>query len=83
MSNAKRWSRLASLLLTLPLAGCSNLGYYAQAVIGHLEVISHRDPITVLLEQPETPKDLKQKLSRVLQIREFATRELGLPDNGS
>ena len=83
MSNANSWSRLASLLLALPLAGCSNLGYYTQAVIGHLEIISHRDPIAVLLEQPETPKDLKQKLSRVLQIREFATQELGLPDNGS
>jgi len=83
MSNATRWSRLASLLLTLPLAGCSNLGYYTHAVIGHLEIISHRDSIAVLLEQPDTPKDLKQKLSRVLQIRKFATQELGLPDNGS
>ncbi len=83
MSNTNRWSCLASLLLTLPLIGCSNLGYYTQAVIGHFEIISQRTPIAVLLEQPETPKALKQKLSRVLQIREFATQELGLPDNGS
>lgn len=83
MSNATRWLRLVSLLLTLLLAGCSNLGYYAQAVIGHLEIIYDRDPIAVLLEQPDTPNDLKYKLSRVLQIREFATHELGLPDNGS
>lgn len=83
MRNANRWSCLTSLLLILPLSGCSNLGYYAQAVIGHLEIISHRHPIAVLIKQPETPKDLRQKLSRVLEIRDFATRELGLPDNGS
>lgn len=83
MNNSNSWSRLASLLVIIPLTGCSTVGYYTQAVIGHLEIIAHRTPIAVLIEQPETPEDLKQKLSRVLEIREFATHELGLPDNGS
>ncbi|MBQ27208.1 MAG: aminopeptidase [Nitrospiraceae bacterium] len=83
MRNATRYSCLASLLLALSITGCSTLEYYIQAVAGHLDIISHRKPIAMLIEQPETPKNLKQKLSRVLQIRKFATQELGLPDNGS
>ena len=78
-----RWSYLAGLLLILPLTACSSVEYYAQAVFGQLEIISHRESITSLIAHPATPKDLKEKLSRSLRIRAFAIRELGLPDNGS
>ena len=83
MSRARYWTRLASLLLILPLAHCSHVEYYAQAVMGHFEIISKRHPIAALIERDEIPHSLKQTLSRVLEIREFATLELGLPDNGS
>ena len=83
MSIAHWRSRFACLLIALPLAGCSNLGYYTQAVIGHLEILSQQDSIADLLQRPETPHDLKHTLSRVLQIRAFAVQELGLPENGS
>jgi predicted aminopeptidase len=40
-------------------------------------------PIPKLLEDPETPPGLKGQLQTVLAIRDFASSDLGLPDNGS
>jgi len=65
------------------LSGCATLEYYAQAVEGHLEVMRSAVPIEAQIRDPGTPKTLREKLERVLAIREFATRELALPDNGS
>ncbi len=71
---------VASALL---LAGCANLAYYSQAVGGHLRVMNTAHPIGDLLQAPSTDPDLKRKLEEVSAIREFASRELALPDNNS
>jgi predicted aminopeptidase len=63
--------------------GCTSLEYYAQAVSGHLEVMWAAVPIEERLREADTPVALREKLQRVLVIREFASRELGLPDNDS
>jgi predicted aminopeptidase len=72
----------ASLVL-LVLSGCTSVGYYAQAVSGHLEVVWLAQPIEERLKDKLTPESLRAKLARVLAIRDFASRELALPDNGS
>ena len=36
------------------IAGCSSLGYYAQAARGQLQLLSHREPIEEVIEQPDT-----------------------------
>jgi predicted aminopeptidase len=64
-------------------AGCSTLSYYGQAIDGHLEVVRLAEPIAERLADPATPPELRAKLERVVAIRQFASRELGLPDNGS
>lgn len=71
------------LLLALPLVGCSNLGYYGQSINGHFDIMNRREPIQQLLLKPELQPALKTKLQLVLNVRDFASRELGLPDNGS
>jgi len=71
------------LVLTLMLAGCSNLSYYSQAVGGHLEVMRVSRPIKEVVEDPHCEPGLKKKLEEVHAIREFASRQLGLPDNDS
>ncbi|MDP3512174.1 MAG: aminopeptidase [Sulfuritalea sp.] len=71
------------LLLALLLAGCSNLGYYVQAVGGHFEVMRAAQPISELVRDPASDPQLRKKLEEVQAIREFASRELGLPDNNS
>ncbi len=74
---------LAAVGALLLLSGCTTIGYYAQAVGGHLEVMRLAAPIEERLREPDTPDLLRAKLARALAIREFASRELALPDNGS
>jgi predicted aminopeptidase len=82
-------SRRAVVLLVgvaiaaVAIGGCSTFSYYGQAVVGHLDVVSRTQPIEARLADPSTPPELRAQLARALEIREFATRELGLPDNGS
>jgi predicted aminopeptidase len=54
-----------------------------QAARGQLQILNAREPITQVLEDPETPAELKQRLEKVRAAREFASRELGLPNNKS
>lgn len=73
---------LAALLAGL-LAGCGNVSYYAQAVNGHLEVMRAARPIDEIVRDPATVPVLTRQLAEVGQIRDFASSELGLPDNDS
>ncbi|CAN5205785.1 aminopeptidase [soil metagenome] len=66
-------------LLAGVVAGC----YYLHTVRGQLDVMARREPIRVVIADPETPPDLKQRLENVLDVRQFASIELGLPDNDS
>jgi len=61
-------------------AGCSTLSYYGQAINGHFEVMRRAEPIPARIADPATPAELRAKLERVVAIREFASRELALPD---
>jgi predicted aminopeptidase len=82
----KRPVTLAALLLAasaLAASGCSSLAYYAQAVGGHLELMRASVPIDEALREPATPEAVRARLEHVVQIRDFASRELKLPDNGS
>jgi predicted aminopeptidase len=74
---------LAALLLVALLAGCESISYYGQAIGGHLKLLSSARPVDSWLADPATPPDLKQRLETARRIREFATRELHLPDNAS
>ena len=82
-SRRGRWPRfLAAALLPL-VSGCTNLGYYWQSVSGQFEVWRRERPVAEVLADPTAAQALKDKLARVLEIRAFASRELGLPDNQS
>jgi predicted aminopeptidase len=72
---------LLALIALIP--GCSNLGYYFQAISGQAEIVRASRPIPALLADPATPEELKGKLALVTGIREFASEHLGLPKNGS
>lgn len=74
---------LALVALTAAGAGCSSVGYYAQAAHGHLSMLAAARPIDDWLADPGTPPALKQQLVRARAMRAFASRELALPDNRS
>jgi predicted aminopeptidase len=77
-----RLSLAAALLLPL-LAGCANVSYYFQSVTGQIDIWRRERAIEEVFSDPAAPDALKQKLAAVLKIRNFASRELGLPDNPS
>lgn len=64
-------------------AGCASIGYYSQAVHGHLQIMAAREPIDELLAGPATPSQLKAKLEVAADLRAFAVDALALPDDGS
>ena len=45
--------------------------------------LSKREPIGRVIDDPSTPPALRAKLQEVTEIRDFASRDLSLPDNGS
>ena len=77
------WSLLLAIAISLLLAGCANLSYYMQSVSGQLDIWRRERPIEEILKDPATPEALRRKLATVLEIRAYASGELGLPDNRS
>ncbi|MEO4047968.1 aminopeptidase [Pseudomonas sp. CAU 1711] len=75
--------RLAPALLALLLSGCTSLDYYAQLGRGQLELLAARQPVSELLADPAGDAELKRRLALAQQARDFASAELGLPDNRS
>lgn len=72
-----------TVLATLLLAGCGNVPYYLQSVGGQLEIWQREKPVASLLQDPDLSPLLKTQLERATRIRDYASRELGLPDNRS
>ncbi len=71
---------LLILLLTVPsLSGC----YLLQAAQGQMQIVSKREPMGEVIANPATPDKLRARLEYVTAARDFASRELGLPDNES
>ena len=64
-------------------SGCSTLGYYAQSVGGHLAIVRAARPVPDWLADEQTPAVLKEQLALSQRIRDYAVRELKLPDNAS
>lgn len=75
--------RAAALLAALVVSGCETLSYYVQAIGGHLDLIGRARPVSELLADPAISAALRDQLALALRLREFASRELGLPDNDS
>ena len=75
--------KILIIISTLLLMSCSHMGYYWQAMGGQLEIISKRQSMDDVLAAPDTSSELKQKLQYIQRVRDFASRELQLPDNDS
>ncbi|RZT41025.1 aminopeptidase [Cupriavidus agavae] len=66
-------------------AGCDTVGYYYQSIGGHLGVMASARPIDDAIATANGANDarLAQRLELARRIRDYASRELKLPDNGS
>lgn len=64
-------------------AGCSSVGYYAQSVRGHLDLVQRARPVAELVADEATPAALRERLALAQRLRRFAVDELQLPDTRS
>ena len=74
---------LALALASAALAGCSTVGYYWQSLDGHVRLMAAARLLDDWLQDPAAPERLKERLRLAERIRDFASRELLLPDNPS
>ena len=70
---------LVVVLIATAGSGC----YIWESVEGQLALMSKREPITRVIADSATSPALRSQLEAVAAIRDFASRELRLPDNGS
>ncbi|MBS0387639.1 MAG: aminopeptidase [Proteobacteria bacterium] len=64
------------------LSGCG-VGYLLQAGHGQWQLLDARKPVDALIASPATDASLKSRLELARAARDFASRELALPDNRS
>lgn len=76
---SRTFAALALLLATLPLGGC----YVLHAAAGQMDLNARRVPVAKVVADPATPPAVRTQLELATRIRDYASRELGLPDNAS
>ena len=75
--------RFSFFVLIPLLCGCSSIDYYRDAINGHFEIMRQAEPIEKIISRNTTSTELKNTLLCMQEARDFATKELLLPNNGS
>jgi predicted aminopeptidase len=75
-SAARALRALTAAAAAATLSGC----YLSQAAAGQGEVLARSRPIPEVVADPATPAAVRARLDLAVEAREFAVRELGLPD---
>ena len=83
--NIGRWLLGAAAVagIGVGLASCTNIGYYSHSLAGGAKILAQRRSVEKLLRDPELDERRIEQLSLARDIRNFASAELGLPDNRS
>ena len=71
------------ILGTFTVSACSSFGYYMDLMSGHSELLEQQKPISEILANKKTESKLRQLLETSQKIRDFASKELYLPENDS
>jgi predicted aminopeptidase len=71
------------ILGTFTVSACSSFGYYMDLMSGHSELLEQQKPISEILANKETESKLRQLLETSQNMRDFASKELHLPENDS
>jgi len=83
LTESRKLLRIMLLVAGLSvLPGCGSL-YLLQAARGQAQILADRRPIPEVVADPKTPAAVRDTLTEVSAARDFATHELGLPDNRS
>jgi predicted aminopeptidase len=80
LSSCARWARaLTAVVACAALGGC----YLLHTAAGQMEISRRSRPIVEVLAAGTMAPRVRTQLAAVAEIRAFAVRELGLPDNDS
>lgn len=83
-SSTRSFFRLLAAMVTVSgLGGCTGISYYAQSLNGHVQIMTARQDVGKLIDDPSTPEALRARMSSASAVRQFATDALALPDNNS
>ena len=74
---------ISIIFIALTVSACSSFGYYMDLMSGHSELLEQRKPISDILEDKETSPKLRTLLETSKKIRDYASKELHLPENDS
>jgi predicted aminopeptidase len=66
-------------LIAVAQSGC----YLMQAAEGQMSLLAKREALDKVIANPQTAEPTRQRLKLLQEAREFASRQLGLPNNGS
>jgi len=83
MQSSSAFAALRAALISVPLSGCSTLGYYGHLAGGEISLLAAREPITEIIANPASEAQLKTRLQLAQAAREFASTTLQLPCNRS
>jgi predicted aminopeptidase len=83
VNTSSKFPRICGALCIGVISASSGGCYLLESAEGQFALMSKREPIARLLGQASTPPALRTQLEAVTSIRDFASRELELPDNGS
>jgi len=78
----RKWFLAIPVALLIVLPGCQSLSFYSQAIKGQCNIYLSQRPIKATLADPKVPGEVKEKLGLILELREFAEKELNLEANG-
>jgi predicted aminopeptidase len=71
------------IIMLTSIYGCSTASFLSQAVTGHCRVMGSRVSIEKIIRENRLDSLSRDKLRMILELREFASEELGLPRNRS
>ncbi len=72
-----------ALLATLLLSSCAQMAYYSHLARGQIGLLAAREPIESVIRDDSRDARLRERLALIREARQYAVRELRLPDNGS
>lgn len=75
--------KLVLIFSALTVSACSSFGYYMDLMAGHSELLEQRKPVAEIIEDKATDQKLRDLLKTSQEIRNFASKDLDLPENDS